>query len=193
MEQCDIIEVELDEVDDVIEAWGYSLAAFVVGGFPGFEAIKKLTNTWKVHSTFKIHKFGWLVFRFDNEKDIQEVLDNGPYLVFSRPIVMKPVTSLFEFGSASMSTLPVWVNLRGLLCDISNDNVLAKICSKIGTPLYTDAMTGSKNRISFAKVLVDVDLAKDLVLGHSTDFCKMEMDNQAAQLHRQPGSEPPEK
>ncbi|KAI5673474.1 hypothetical protein M9H77_13838 [Catharanthus roseus] len=62
MEQSDIIEVEPDEVDDVIETWGYSIVAFAVGGFPGFEAINRLTNSWKVHSTFKVYKSGWLGF-----------------------------------------------------------------------------------------------------------------------------------
>ncbi|KAI5652482.1 hypothetical protein M9H77_29669 [Catharanthus roseus] len=163
MEQSDIIEVEPDEIDDVIETMGYSLVAFVVSGCSGFEAVNKLTNSWKVHDTFKVHKSDWLVFRYDSEKDRQKVLTKGPYLIFIRAIVKKPMTTLFNFGSASMSTLPVWINVLGLPCDIWNANVLANICSKVGTPLYTDAMTGNKHRISFARVLVDVDLAKDWV------------------------------
>lgn len=51
----------------------------------------------------------------------------------------------------------------GLLVDMWNAQVLAKICSKIGDPLWTDALNGNKESISFAQVLVEVDLARELV------------------------------
>lgn len=40
---------------------------------------------------------------------------------------------------------------------------MGKRFSKIGNPLCSDAMTGRKERISYARVLVEVDVAKKLV------------------------------
>ncbi|KAI5663920.1 hypothetical protein M9H77_23243 [Catharanthus roseus] len=37
-DQGDEVVVQLDEIDDVIETWGYSLVGYVAGGFPGIEA-----------------------------------------------------------------------------------------------------------------------------------------------------------
>ncbi|KAI5650030.1 hypothetical protein M9H77_36035 [Catharanthus roseus] len=47
MGQSDIIEVEPGEVHDVIEAWAYSLVAFVVGGFPGLRQSTSLPTLGK--------------------------------------------------------------------------------------------------------------------------------------------------
>lgn len=123
----------------------------MLGGFPGIKAIHKLAKSWKVPHTFHIHKFGWLVFLFGSKKERQDVIDGGPYMIFNRPIVMKPMTPLFCFGSASFSIIPVWVNLPGAPCDIWNAKVLTKISSKIVIPFYTDAMTASKERHLFCK------------------------------------------
>lgn len=89
-----------------------------MGGFPGMEAIRTLFNSWKAPYTFNIHKSGWLVIRFQDEKTRQDILESGPHLIFGRPLVMKYMPSLFDFGSASFSILPVWVPLPGLPCDI---------------------------------------------------------------------------
>ncbi|KAI5652828.1 hypothetical protein M9H77_30015 [Catharanthus roseus] len=40
-----MVEVEEEDVDDVIETWGYALVGFVAGGFPGIGAITRLRNT----------------------------------------------------------------------------------------------------------------------------------------------------
>ncbi|KAI5681578.1 hypothetical protein M9H77_02806 [Catharanthus roseus] len=175
MVQSDVIEVESDEVDDVIETWGFALFAFVVGGFPGFDAINKLTNSWKVHSTFKVHKSGWLVFRFDSDKDRQEVLDKGPYLIFKRPIVMKPITSLFDVGSASMITLPVWVNLPGL----PSKDLVTEVTIKLPNVIIRN------QDVIFENVPKYCSSCK--VLGHSNEFCKRNVDDQAANTQGQSG------
>lgn len=156
------------------------------------------------------------MFQFQDEKTRQDVLKNGPYLIYIKPLLIKYMTCLFYFGSASISILPMQVTLLGLPCDIWN----AKVCSKIGTPFYTDALTGTKKCISFARVLIDVNLAKELVrevaiilpngilgkqaviyenlpkfctscnvIGHYTDFCKGKMVEQSAHPQRQLGNQ----
>lgn len=39
------VDVSYEEIDTVVSAWGFSLLGYVAGGFPGIEAIKRLTNT----------------------------------------------------------------------------------------------------------------------------------------------------
>lgn len=44
-----------------------------------------------------------------------------------------------------------------------NEKALAKICSKIGKTLSTDAMTEKKKRVPYVWALIEVDIAKELV------------------------------
>ncbi|KAI5653287.1 hypothetical protein M9H77_30474 [Catharanthus roseus] len=81
----------------------------------------------------------------------------------NRPLILKHIPPLFEFGPCTHTVVLVWITLLGLLVDLWNAQALDKICSKIGNPLCSDAMTGRKNRILYARVLVEVDVAKDLV------------------------------
>lgn len=157
------VDIEEEEVDDIIQAWGYALVGYVAGGFPGVDAITKMRNAWKIPHTFSLHKSGWLVFKFENEADRLKVLEGGPYMIFGRPLILKNMTPLFEFGACLASIIPTWILLPGLPIDLWNSKVLDKICSRVGVPLCTDRMTGLKERISYARVLVEVDIATELV------------------------------
>ncbi|KAI5653386.1 hypothetical protein M9H77_30573 [Catharanthus roseus] len=65
--------------------------------------------------------------------EVDDVIALGDiHLLFMLPLVMKFMPSLFDFGSASFSIL-------------LNAKILAKICSKIGSSLYTNPLTGARN------------------------------------------------
>lgn len=85
-------------------------------------------------------------------------------MIYGRPLILKHTPLLFESGTCTDTVIPVWITLLGLLLDLWNDYALPKICSMIGNPLCTDAMTRRKDRISYARVLIEVDVAKELVL-----------------------------
>lgn len=157
------MEVNYEEVDDVIVTWGYSLAGHVAGGLPRIEAITRLRSSWKIANKFHIYKSTGLVFQFENEEDRQKILDGGPYMIHGRPLILKHMPLLFGFEACTNAIVLIWFTLLGLLVDLWNAQVLAKLCAKIGESLCTDAMTGRKDRISNARVLVEVDIAKDLV------------------------------
>lgn len=69
----------------------------------------------------------------------------------------------FDFGDEEISSIPVWRNLPGLPLECWNATALGKITSKVGKPISTDKLTYTKERLSYARVLVEVDTAKELV------------------------------
>lgn len=73
----------------------------------------RLDNEEDRHRVF-IRRSGWLMFRFDNEEDRHRVLDNGPYLIFRRPLIMKRMLELFEFEKKAISRPPVLVTLPSI-------------------------------------------------------------------------------
>jgi len=159
----DIFDIEQKELDDTQSAWGSCLVGYFAGRFPGKIALLKLCNSWNVKFNYYAHSSGWLIFRFENEMDRDQVMAEGPYFVFGRPLMLKVMPSCFEFDDKDISLMPVWVNLPGLPLDCWNSAILSKICSKIGKPLSTDHLTATKARVSYARVMVEIDASCELV------------------------------
>jgi hypothetical protein len=96
--------------DDVLptkDVWGYSLVGRFTGRFPGTKAISILCNCWKVICKIFSHKNGWLVFKFSTEKDMECVLHGGPYFLYGKPLLLKPIPSFFTFDENQLARTPV--------------------------------------------------------------------------------------
>ncbi|XP_057969388.1 uncharacterized protein LOC131158534 [Malania oleifera] len=79
---------------------------------------------------------------------------------------------LFQFDDNEMTTLPVWVQLTNLPLELWFTNALGRICSEIGRPLYADKMTTGRERLTYARILVEVDVAKEIKCNVKI-FCRM--------------------
>ena len=88
---------------------------YVSGKRPGYGALNSIiSNVWKCESILTIHDSGWLVYRFKTEEAKLTVLSGGPYLVYGRPLILRPMTQFFYFSSEEMSRVPVWVKFPNL-------------------------------------------------------------------------------
>ena len=159
----DILHLKDEDVDDVEEIWGFCLVGLFSGRFPGMEAIRTIRSGWKVDCNYWIHRSGWIVFKFKSEEDRLSVLNGGPYFIYGRSLMLKNMPRCFRFGGEEFATVPVWVKLPDLPIDCWNARALSKIASRIGKPITTDKMTLTKERLSFARVMVEVDASKELV------------------------------
>lgn len=104
------------------------------------------------------------MFKFETEEDLNQVLSEGPYFIFQRPLLLKVMHAFFDFGNEELSKIPVWVKLRNFPLELWNPQALGKILSKIGPPppIRTDHLTTSKGSISFAHALVEIDASMEL-------------------------------
>lgn len=143
-----VAKIDMVDVTDIVQTWGYSLVGYVAGGFPGLDTINKLRASWKVFHKFSIHKSWWIVYRFHKGEDRENILNGGPYIIYGRPLILKHMPPLFQFGPCTNTIIPVWVNLPGLLLDLWNENALPKICLLIGNSVCTDVMTREKTGFS---------------------------------------------
>jgi hypothetical protein len=109
-----------------------------------------------------LHDLGWLVFRFSSEADMLKVLRRGPYFIQGKPLVIKPMPPYFDFGKPDMSFVLVWVHFPNLPLECWLQACLSKISGVIGKPIRCDDLTLSMSRVSFAKVMIEVDLSADL-------------------------------
>ncbi|GFY87685.1 hypothetical protein Acr_05g0013240 [Actinidia rufa] len=97
-------------------------------------ALNQIVASWKVHPTIIFHDSGWIVFQFSSIEDQDAVLDNGPYMIYGCPLLLKSMDKYFNFGK----------------------------------PIHMDKLTTQKERVTYARCLVEIDMAKKLV--HSVDL-----------------------
>jgi len=76
--------------------------------------------------------------------------------------VIKPIPPYFDFGKLDMSSVPVWVRILNLPLECWSHACLSKISSVIGKHIRCDNLTLSMSWVSFARVMIEVDMLVDL-------------------------------
>ncbi|GFY85620.1 hypothetical protein Acr_04g0003580 [Actinidia rufa] len=66
------------------------------GRFPGKQVLKHITNSWKVQVSVKHYGSGRLIFQFSSADDKSSVLENGPYIIYGRPLLLKAIPRFFR-------------------------------------------------------------------------------------------------
>lgn len=138
---------------------------YVVGTKPTIGAIKRFVDNQCVFAMKPLvlyHSDGYFMIRFANEEDRDKILCAGPYHLMRRLVVMKSWIQEFNFKEDILTTIPLCIKLPNLSLNYWNARVLTKIGSRLGLPLYADECTTQASRISFARILVEMDITKEL-------------------------------
>ena len=160
IQSCPLLTEDLDHSCD---DWKLCVIGYVFGKFPGFRALNSIIgNIWKCEATLTICESGWLVYKFQNEEDKFFVLCEGSYLVYGRPLILHPMSEYFDFSCSEMTHIPVWIKFPNLPLKCWTPRCLSKLASVLGKPIQCDKLTSTKERLSYARVLVEVDLLADL-------------------------------
>jgi len=105
-----------------------------------------------------MHDSGWLIFKFESTSDMIEVLNRGPYYVYGRLLILKTMPDYFDFDTSDMIRMHVWVRFPNLPLQCWSPLCLSKLASVIGKPVHSDSPITSMTRLSYAHVLIDIDL-----------------------------------
>jgi len=109
---CTFLDTDVGMYKD---QWRFSLIGFIAGKFPGYTSLSTFINSsWKRNVQFSMHDSGWLVFNFDYEMDMLEVLNGGPYSVHGRFLILKIMPEFFGFDTFDMLRMPVWIRFPNL-------------------------------------------------------------------------------
>ncbi|XP_010693202.1 uncharacterized protein LOC104906181 [Beta vulgaris subsp. vulgaris] len=76
-------------------------------------------------------------------------------------MIVKPWTPDFSFKEEVLKIIPIWVKLPNLPLNCWSPDSLSRIGSLLGIPLYADESTSKQMRISFARILVEIDVTKE--------------------------------
>ncbi|XP_059309481.1 uncharacterized protein LOC132060459 [Lycium ferocissimum] len=95
-------------------------------------------------------------------EDRDDVLYSGPYTINNRPVITRAWSPNFSFKNKVLRTIPLWIRLPNLPMNCWGTETLSKIGSVLGCSLYADACTTELERVSYARILVEMDVNREM-------------------------------
>ncbi|XP_058765693.1 uncharacterized protein LOC131639209 [Vicia villosa] len=138
---------------------------YAIGNELSMHAVKNFMSiTWNFVTLPDLYynEEGYFLDRFKTRLDRDAVLMRGPYTIFKKPILLHEWTPKFTLQDDVLRVLPIWVIFPQLPLYCWGERSIGKIASAIGKPLLTDECTSKKLRVSYARVLIEVDVTKQL-------------------------------
>ncbi|XP_074305712.1 uncharacterized protein LOC141640934 [Silene latifolia] len=171
----DVVVIEVDDITSELAYWEHTLVGQFSGGKPTIAQVKEfVSKNWNQVSKPEVlyYKKGWFYFRFNKQEDMQQILRGSSWNLGGHSLILKQWTPNFPTELDKISKVLVWIILPDLDPQFWSSKALSKIACKIGTPLYADPVTTNKERLTFARIMVEVDLAKPLpdFVGLQTPF-----------------------
>ncbi|CAI9108650.1 OLC1v1008308C1 [Oldenlandia corymbosa var. corymbosa] len=149
-----IAQMQMEDVKTEAEYWESSIACFVLGAHPPIGVMERYFH--KLWGNLGIDKVillpsGLFVVRFTTLNARDTVLNVNFYHFGSKPLIVKPrdVEKGINYNDVEY----------GLEVKFWNLNCLSRLVSAIGTPILADDYTVRKERVQFARVLVEVKIA----------------------------------
>ena len=162
-----------DEYDLGLDACKNNLHARVIwpkGSTPlTIVALKdKLKPVWKDLGPWGVTSIGqgFYVFVFSSIEDARRVRSVSSWFLNPGYLKLFPWTKDFNPSLQSNTSAQVWLRIHGLAQEYWRKKIIFAIASSVGTPICVDSVT-SKPALErtfghFARVLVDLDLSKEL-------------------------------
>ncbi|XP_075075758.1 uncharacterized protein LOC142162812 [Nicotiana tabacum] len=158
-------ELTHEDVKTENEKWKFALIGYMVGDTPTIAAMERyvaVQGNFETKPKIYYHNAGYFVINFSCEEDKSQLLCVGPHMMNNRPIILKPRTSDFNFDEEELKTILILVKLPNLPLSCWSPIALSKIGSGLGLPLYADDCTTNSTRISYATILVEIDVTREL-------------------------------
>jgi len=92
----------------------------------------------------------------------RKVLCAGPYSIANRPMILKQWSADFDFKAAFPTEIPLWIKFPNLPMSCWGSRSLSRIASVLGKPIFADECTTKQTRISYARMLIEVNVSKEL-------------------------------
>lgn len=160
IEQAPVMEVNLPQV--VVLQSRVAICRFN-GFWPRSEELHQwVFATWTqiVISTYAPRVF--FVVQFDTQKDLEFVLNEGPWFWGRVGLFITPSFPEFDATTMKVSTIPIWVRLHNLSLPFWHHQILEGIGNKLGNFKKMDLERKEKGIFTFARICVEIDLSKGL-------------------------------
>lgn len=160
-----VAQLQQAELESLSGKWMASMVLYVVGETPTIAAVNRyIADVWNhvAQPEVFLHDDGYFIVKLLTVEDRNDIIYGGPYLFYNKPLILKPWTSDFNFYEEVLKVIPLWVKLPNLPLNCWSSDSLSRIGSILGIPLCSDECTTKQMRISFARLLVEMDITSTL-------------------------------
>lgn len=154
-----------EEVAEAKNKWNSAIIGHVMGNSSSYFNMKKFAEEkWSAKGLLEVQKKDedLFVFRFQSEDSKQSILDLSPLPFGNRVLFLWPWSPDKPIQRLSLNTVPVWIKFPNLRLHHYHPHVLGGLGSFIGKPLFMDKLTAAQQRVSFARICVEVTAGAEL-------------------------------
>ncbi|KAF7120978.1 hypothetical protein RHSIM_Rhsim13G0137500 [Rhododendron simsii] len=154
---------------EVIEAGVAQWSDCVVGYFldkklPYIGVRNIASRIWKKFGIQKVmtNEQGFYFFEFSQADAARRVIAAGPWHFGGKLLILKKWHPEMQLVKEQMARVPIWAQFYNVPLVLWNEGGLSHLASAVGVPLYADDLTESRQRLSYAKICVEVDVGSEL-------------------------------
>ncbi|KAL8139694.1 LOW QUALITY PROTEIN: hypothetical protein V2J09_005715 [Rumex salicifolius] len=97
-------------------------------------------------------------------EDLVSILEQGPWMLGGqRPFILRRCHEGMELNLSCLTFVPIWITLPNLDVRFWSEHMLARIGYAIGTPILTDFNSAHQQKLSFARVMVEINAQTKLL------------------------------
>ncbi|KAL9235733.1 hypothetical protein vseg_010472 [Gypsophila vaccaria] len=154
-----------EDVEGELSYWKTAVVCYILGANPPFSVISGFVRRiWGKHGFDNISYLpnGLFIVHFPTIEAQQLVLNGGFHFFDNKPLILKAWSSDLPLTKQAVSTVPVWIRLRGLELKYWGQTCLKKFAGEIGEFVRPDEYTRVKSHLEYARILVEMEMNKEL-------------------------------
>ncbi|GAA0172352.1 hypothetical protein LIER_26196 [Lithospermum erythrorhizon] len=110
---------------------------------------------------------GIFIFKFQNDDLRGQVINEGPWTFEHRPLVVQEWRPWMKMDRNCIERLPIWIRFPGLAFEHWDLELLSKIASTVGKPLFPDTSISNTStmvmdRFSYTRICVEITVESPL-------------------------------
>lgn len=160
-----IAEIKPEDIIGELKYWESALIMYVIGRDLSMNSVKQfMEKNWsfvKLPDLF-YNDEGYFIMRFHSSQDKDEILSKGPYTIMNMTMLLRDWSPEFNLKRDMLRTIPIWIKLPQLPLYLWGAKTMGKIGSILGKPIVTDECTAQRLRISYARMLVEIDITQEM-------------------------------
>ncbi|KAG7579838.1 Ribonuclease H domain [Arabidopsis thaliana x Arabidopsis arenosa] len=160
-----VITIGKEVLDAMNGLWSRCMIVKVLGRSMSIAVLsKRLRDMWKPAGAMYVMDLPrqFFMVRFESEEEYMAALTGGPWRIFGSYLMVQAWSPEFDPLRHDIATTPVWVRLSNLPVNLYHKSILMGIARGLGKPIRVDLTTLNFERARFARVCVEVNLAKPL-------------------------------
>ncbi|XP_074299345.1 uncharacterized protein LOC141630421 [Silene latifolia] len=158
------VTIDESDISEELDYWKYTLFGTILGKTTSVVELDTLVGkNWNHITTLQILYFakGWYYFRFLCEEDMNKIKHDS-WNLNGFPLVFKDWSPTIVEELTQVSVVPIWVLFPNLAPCFWSMSGLSNVASLVGKHVCADEVTTEKRKLAFARVLIEVDIFKEL-------------------------------